>query len=195
MEDIAQAILRQLRVVLLVVLIFVGATLGVNLRQTPLYEASANFMVEQKPGVPQDSDLQNNTEALELILPEVVEAIPTRPAAEEVIRRLGLRMGPAELLENLSVEPEGGTVFIQLSYRDTNPEIAQRIVNAVGVVSSEWIPEAIGRADDITVTMWERASVPTNPLSPHPLRNGLLALVLGLAAGIGLAILMERRAT
>jgi len=178
----------------LVVLVFVGATLGVNLRQNPVYEASANLVVKQ-PGLAPDADLQNNTEALELILPEVVEAIPTRPAAEEVIRRLGLRMGPAELLENLSVEPEGGTVFIQLSYRDTNPEIAQRIVNAVGVVSSEWIPEAIGRADDITVTMWERASVPTNPLSPHPLRNGLLALVLGLAAGIGLAILMERRAT
>ncbi len=193
MEDIAQAILRQLRVVLLVVLIFVGATLGVNLRQTPVYEASANLMVEQKPGVPQDSDLQNNTEALELILPEVVEAIPTSPVAEEVIQRLGLRMKPAELLEDLSVEQEGGTVFIQLSYRDTNPEIAQRIVNAVGVVSSERVPEAIGIPDDIRV-MYDDALVPTNPASPKPVRNGLLALLLGLMVSIGLARLMERRA-
>jgi capsular polysaccharide biosynthesis protein len=61
-------------------------------------------------------------------------------------------MKPAELLENLSVEQEGSTVFFQLSYRDTDPERAQRIVNAVGAVSSERIPEKIG-ADDIVVTM------------------------------------------
>ena len=194
LKDVRQAILRRLWVVLLVVLVFLGATLGVTLWQTPVYEASAKLVLDQKRVVAQDSDLQNNTEGLQLILPEVVEAIPTRPVAEEVIQRLGLKgMEPAELLENLSVEQEGSTLFIQLSYKDADPERAQRIVNTVGVVSSERIPEAIGSANDLTVTIWEDASVPSSPASPKPLRNAPLALILGLMVGPVLAILMSAR--
>ncbi len=100
-------------------------------------------------------------------------------------------MEPAELVENLSVKEEGSIVFIQLSYRDTDPERAQRIVNTVGVVSSERIPEVIGSASDITVTIWEDASVPTTPASPDPVRNAALALIFGLMLGTGLALLTE----
>jgi capsular polysaccharide biosynthesis protein len=195
MEDIAQAILRRFRVILLVVLVFVGATLGVTFWQTPVYEASAKLVVGQKRGVPQDSDLVNNAAGLQDPLALlVVEAIDSRPVAEEVIQRLGLRMEHSELVDNLSVEPEWSS-FLQLSYKDIDPERAQWIVNTVGVVSSERIPEAIGRADDVVVTMYEDASVPSSPVSPDPVRNAALALVLGLAAGIGLALLMERRVT
>jgi capsular polysaccharide biosynthesis protein len=191
LRDVRQAILRRLWVVLLVVLVFLGATLGVTLWQTPVYEASAKLVVGQKPGVTQDPDVSKNVEGLQLILPSVVEAMVSRPVAEEVIQRLGLKgMKPAELLENLSVEQEGSTVFIQLSYKDADPERAQQIVNTVGVVSSERIPEAIGNAD-ITVTMYEDALVPGSPASPDPLRNGILALLLGLMLGTGLALLTE----
>jgi hypothetical protein len=102
-------------------------------------------------------------------------------------------MEPAELLENLSVEQEGSTVFIQLSYKDADPERAQRIVNTVGVVSSERIPEVIGSAYDITVTMYEDALVPGSPASPDPVRNAALALILGLMVAPFLAILMTAR--
>ena len=208
MEDIAQAILRRLRLVLLVVLVFVGATSGVTFWQTPVYEASARLLVgveeeRQKPGPPQEYELlAQNVEGLQQMVLEVVEAVPTRPVAEEVIQRLGLRMEPAQLLENLRVEEDPGTMFISLSYKDTDPERAQRIANTVAEVASEKIrPEVrFGPFESpfeshLGIHVWERASVPTTPVSPDPLRNGLLALVLGLAAGIGLALLMERRAT
>jgi capsular polysaccharide biosynthesis protein len=193
LRDIAQAFLKRPGVILLVVLGFVGPTLGVSLWQTPLYEASAKLVVGQKPPDPTQDYflLSHNVEGLQLILPAVVEAIPTRPVAEEAIQRLGLRMEPAELVENLSVDQEGSTVFIQLSYRDASPERAQQIVNAVGAVSSERIPEATGIPDDVTVTMYEEASVPTTPVSPNPLRNGLLALLFGLMVAPVLAILMS----
>jgi capsular polysaccharide biosynthesis protein len=198
MEDIAQAILRRFRVILLVVLVFLGATLGVTFWQTPVYEASAKLVMGQKR-VPPGSDLVKppapTAEGLQEPARSVVEAIDSRLVAEEVIQRLGLRMEHSELVENLSVEQEASPGFLQLSYKDTDPERAQLIVNTVGVVSSELITEEIGRAKDVVVTMWEDASVPSTPVSPDPVRDGLLALVLGLAAGIGLALLIERRAT
>jgi hypothetical protein len=61
--------------------------------------------------------------------------------AEEVIRRLGLRMTPDELLANLTVEPEAGSAFtIRLTYRDPtgeSPQRARRIVLTVAEVASE----------------------------------------------------------
>jgi succinoglycan biosynthesis transport protein ExoP len=101
-------------------------------------------------------------------------------------------MTPDELLENLTAEHVEATQFVRLSYRDTDPEMAQRVVSAVGAVASEQIPEEIGR---VTVTVWNRASVPDAPVSPKILRNAALALVLGLMVGIGVALLMELRAT
>ena len=198
LRDIAEAFLKRPRVILLVVLGFVGPTLVFTLLQPTVYEASAKLVVDQR---------YFDQPPLEEDLPRVADAVDEPRIAEEVIERLELRMEPGELLENLSVEhlsveqiPD--TTFIELSYKDANPQRAQRVVNTVGEVSSERIPEAfLGTAipvttlSPITVTVWEDASVPTTPVSPQPLRNGLLALVLGLVVGIGLALLMERRAT
>lgn len=107
-------------------------------------------------------------------------------------------MEPAQLLENLRVEEDPGTMFISLSYKDTDPERAQRIANTVAEVASEKIrPEVrFGPFEShLGIRVWERASVPETPVSPNPLRNGLLALVFGLGAGVVLALLRERRAT
>jgi succinoglycan biosynthesis transport protein ExoP len=195
MEGIAHAFLKWPEVILLEVQGAVGPTLVFSLLRPTVYEASAKLVVGQKPpGDIQDYDLWRHDERPQLTLPAVVEAIPTCPVAEEVIQRLGLRMAPDTLLENLSVEQEGSTVFIQLSYKDADPERAQRIVNTVGVVSSERIPEAIGSADT-TVTMYEDALVPGSPASPDPLRNAALALILGLMVGPVLAIWMDERAS
>jgi uncharacterized protein involved in exopolysaccharide biosynthesis len=60
-------------------------------------------------------------EELHMIILTMIHAVDTRPAVEEAIRRLGLRLEPAELLDNLSVEPVENTSYIVLSYKDTDP--------------------------------------------------------------------------
>jgi hypothetical protein len=50
-------------------------------------------------------------------------------------------------------------------------------------VSSELISE---RSSDLTAKLYEEAVVPDSPVSPHPLRNGLLTLVIGLVLCAGL---------
>jgi non-specific protein-tyrosine kinase len=101
-------------------------------------------------------------------------------------------MEPAELLENLTVEWEEATSFIRLSYRDGDPQRAQRIANAVLEVASEERHQVTDQVD-LRIGVWDDASVPTDPLSPNPVRNAALALTLGLAVGIGLARLMDKR--
>jgi capsular polysaccharide biosynthesis protein len=161
------------RAMVAVVLVAMGVT-GQSLLQQPTYAASAQVLVDQKPG--------------DRLIPTMTHAIDSRPVAEEAIYRLGLRMEPAELLDNLTVEQFENTSFIVLSYEDTNPEIAQEIVNMVSKVSSELVPKASAAGSNVTATVYEEAVVPESPASPKPLRNGLLTLVIGLVLCVETAL-------
>jgi capsular polysaccharide biosynthesis protein len=155
--------------VVAVVLVAVAVTLASSTR-TPTYESSAQVLVDQKPG--------------DRLIPTMTHAIDSRPVAEETIQRLGLQMGAAELLDNLTVEQVENTSFIVLTYEDTSPVRAQRIVNTVGAVSSEFAE----RGNTLTANVYEKAMVPETPVSPHPIRNGLLTLVIGLALCAGTVV-------
>jgi hypothetical protein len=119
----------------------------------------------------------------------MAHAIDSRPVAEEVMQRLELEMPPAELLDNLAVEQVESTSFISLTYESTDPVKAAQIVNTVAEVSSELISERSARSpgSQLKATVYEEAVVPDSPTSPHPLRNGLLTLVIGLGLCAGLA--------
>lgn len=190
LRDVAQVILRRLWVVVLVVLVFVGAAVGVSLLQTPAYQASAKLMVGQEQQE-QQFNLAGSVEGLQQLTQTMIIAIKTRTVATDVIERLELQAGPGELLGDLTVEQVETSQFIQLTYTDTDPDRATQVVNTVGEVSSERIAETPASSNNITATLYEPAVVPDTPVSPDPLRNGILAAALGLMLGIGLALLME----
>ena len=158
-----------------------------SLLQTPTYEASAVLMVGQKelsdgkihliPLAPAPETLQQLTQTMAI-------AIESRPVAEGTIRRLGVGMTPADLLNNLTAEPVEASQLIRLSYTDTDPARAKEVVNAVGRESSESL--SVAAAAVMTATVIDKASVPEAPASPRPLRNGLLALVVALALSAAL---------
>jgi capsular polysaccharide biosynthesis protein len=191
MSDLAKVALKRLWVILLVVAVVVGVAVGVSLWQTKTYEASAKLMVGQEQSGGQDTNLAGSVEGLQQITQNMLILIDIRPVAEAAIQRLGLEMSPEELSDNLDIEQIETSQFIRLTYQDSDPERAEKIVNTVGEVSSERIANTGAAANNITATVVERATVPDAPISPDPLRNGLLAAVLGLMLGVGLALLME----
>ena len=185
---------RVFRVLVITVVLAALGVISASLQQAPTYEASARVLVGQRSlaqgtgnGKIQLIPLAPAPETLRALTQTMTDTIDSRPVAEEVIQRLGLQMKPSELLDRLSVEQIEGTQFIHLTYEDTDPMRAQQIANTVGEVSSEFISE---RSNELMATVWEKAAVPESPVSPHPLRNGLLTLVIGLmlCAGTALAL-------
>jgi capsular polysaccharide biosynthesis protein len=192
LRDVLQVFWKRLWIIVLVTLVLVGTAVGVSLSLTPEYEASAKLLLGQKQGQDQiTSNLMGSVEGLQQLTHTMVEAIDSRPVAEEVIQQRGLQVSPPNLVDNLTVEQIEDTQFLLLSYRDVDPQRAQAIVNAVGDVGSDRIAEANASANNITITVWEYATVPETPVSPDPVRNSLLALGLGLMLGTGLAFLLE----
>jgi len=180
---------RRAAVASLLVAVAVGVA---SFLQTPKYEASAQVRVDQKQG-PQQTNLAVSGEmiltdpkGLQALIGGMVNTTDSRPLAEETLRRLGLRMERAELLDNLTVEQVENTSFIVLSYKGTDPVQAKQIANTVGKVSSELISERSVAGSKLRATVYEDAIVPTTPVSPKPLRGGLITLVVGLALSAAL---------
>lgn len=128
--------------------------------QTPTYEATAGVQAGSQKAVS-----------------AVIDTTKSRPIANEVIRRLGLGMPPDVLLDDLTVEQVGTSRFVRLGYTDTDPVRARRVVNAVGRVSSERVPDA---------ALHEKASLPDAPVGPKAARNGLVAFAAGLLVSVAL---------
>ncbi|CAN5758294.1 hypothetical protein BH23ACT11_BH23ACT11_28080 [soil metagenome] len=189
--ELLQVLWKRIWVVLLMAIVLTGAAVGFSLGQTPKYEASIKILVgqEQSNGTP--SQLGSDVQGLQQLTQTVADLVDTRPVAEAVIDRLGLQANPSGFLENLTVEPVANTQTIEVSYMHPDPEQAQRIANTVGDVFSQQVSEVSPSANAITATVWERAAAPEQPVEPNPLRNGLLALFLGLMLGVGLAFLLD----
>jgi capsular exopolysaccharide synthesis family protein len=187
--SLLRVIRRRLWLILLVAAVLSGTGVGFSLTLTPMYEASITLLVGQERGI---TETPNDVIGLQQLTQTMVGGVSSRPVAETVIRQQDLRMTTEEFLdEHLSVEQEPNTQWIQVAYRDASPERAARVANAVGDVFSKQVSEVSPSASAITATVWERAVVPDERVAPNPVRNGLLALVLGLVLGVGLAFLLE----
>ena len=191
LKDLVRIFLHRLWVIVLVVLVLVGTAVGLSLSQEPEYEASTKLLLGQQSDEAAQVNLMGSVEGLQQLTHTVAAAVDSRPVAEEGIQRHGLQMDPENLLERLTVQQIEDTQFLLLSYKDADPERAREIVDSVSDVSTQRIAEANATRSDITITVWEYATVPTSPISPNPIRNGLLALGLGLVLGVGLAFLLE----
>nr|WP_273844811.1 Wzz/FepE/Etk N-terminal domain-containing protein [Rubrobacter calidifluminis] len=192
-RDIFRVIWKRLWVIVLVAALFTGAAAGIGYLQKPVYDASAQLLVGQKQiKDPKGSVLSpSDVQGLQQLTQTMTVAVDSKPIAEQVIKNLHLRMSPQQLLDNLKAEQVQSTQFIQLDYRGTNPERARDIVNAFADVSAKRITDSTAGGSLIVASVWERATTPVAPSSPRPLRNGALALGLGVMFGLGLVFLLE----
>lgn len=192
LEDILRVVRRRILVILLITVLFVGAGVGFSLSRPPVYEASIKVLVAQEEGADVPGNLAGDVAGLQQLTNTVAEAIYSRPIAEKVIEQRGLDTNPDDFLSgDLNVEPITDTQFVRVGYTDTDPRRAARVANTVGEVFSERITEALPNADAITATVWEPAVAPDDPANPGPPVYGLAAALLGLAAGLASAFLLE----
>jgi capsular polysaccharide biosynthesis protein len=180
----------------LVVVVITGSTFAFSARQMPTYEATVQMLVSQKnPGGP---NLGGDIGGLQDATLTVAEMVPSMPIAQGVVEQLNLPdLSAEDVLRNMSVEPNPGTMVIDVSYTytaanaHTAQERAQLIANAIGEVSTKEIGDAMVGANPIVFRVWDEATLPENPVSPNPVRNSIIALLLGVPLAVGIAFLLD----
>jgi capsular polysaccharide biosynthesis protein len=181
---------KRMWLITLIAIIFAGLTLGYSFAQPSIYEASTKLLVAKLPRTAPDS-LSCEVQGLQQLTLTVIELINSRPVAEAVVRELDLQTTPEGLLQGLTVEQVRATSVIEVTYRDPNPQRAQQVVNAVGGEVSKRAYEGDFVVQNITVNVWERATLPKDPVGPHVARNIGVGLVAGAMLGVALAFLLE----
>jgi capsular polysaccharide biosynthesis protein len=186
-----RGIWRRLWMIVLIAAVFAGSAAVFSDLQTPTYQASVRLLVGQDEEATYTPNLQTEVMGLQLLTKTMAQAVVSRTVAEDVIERLDLSMAPGTLRSNLEAKQVADTQFVDIKYKDSDPERARLIANTVGDVFSEQVSGMNPSSNyTITATIWERAAQ-AGKVSPQPQRNVLLALALGLIVGVGLALLLD----
>ncbi|RFU64754.1 YveK family protein [Peribacillus glennii] len=155
---------------------------------TPVYQATAQILVNQKNSEsPLDiTRMQGNVE----LINTYSEIIKSPAILEKVIEQLALSQGVAQLNQNISVTIQENSQVFSLSVKDNDATKAVEIANAVSETFQKEIP-GIMNVDNVSILAKAKFIKNPAPVSPNPIMNIAIALVIGLMFGIGLAFLLE----
>ena len=183
---------RRLPFLLCLVAGVVGALL-LTATSTELYRAESRVFVN----VPSASNVQSGVQGLQLtneLLPSYAELASSRLVADRVKTELSLTESVGEIRSALSAEVQPDTLFIQIAAVDEDPEQARRIAEAATTALSEAVAELEeGRPDDVAVELRtiDPATTPSQSFEPRTGYNLALGALLGLFAGVLLALVLE----
>ncbi len=166
----------------------------ITLLTTPLYEASTRLFVSTSSGSSLSDIYQGNRLSQERVV-SYAELLMGETLAQRTVDKLGLEMSADELQGNVKASAKADTVLIDVAVLDASAVRARDIANTlsdefVSLVRELETPSA-GATPDARVVVEQRASIPESPVVPKPVRNIAMGLLLGMAVGVGLAVLRD----
>ncbi|NPV76049.1 MAG: diguanylate cyclase [Anaerolineae bacterium] len=177
-------------IIVLTALIAVNIALIAALLTQPVYRASARFSVSPNPTLVTGADVITSLEALDKrsIVVTYAEFLNSTRIYNETVA--ALQLTPADVIKykhSTVVLPEAN--ILALTVEGPDPQLVAILANSVGERAVAHIKDLYKVYD---INLLDPAVPPLTPVSPQPLRDGGLALVLGLILGSVLAILREQ---
>jgi diguanylate cyclase (GGDEF)-like protein len=187
--------LRQLQrgwwIIALTALSALNIALIASFLSTPLYRASARFVVSPNLTLTtRGSDIVNSLEALDKrsIVATYSEVLSSDSIYQDTA--IALNMKPGELNDyNLTAVVMPDANILELAVEGPNPEQASLLANSVGQRAIDYVK---GLYPVYNIDFLDYATPPRRPFQPNPARDVSLALALGLVLGSALAIISEQ---
>lgn len=195
-QDYVRLLRRNL--VLLISLTLIGLCMGVlTAITTPTrYSASTQLLVSAQAGdtaTPAELNLARGYAQQAVI--SYIDIMPSALVLQPVIDSLDLDLTVAQLSSKVTAAAASTTsTAITLTVSDHNPAQAARIANAIGDSFTAVVAEQLERPIDarpslVRIDTLEAASVPVSPAAPNIPLTLTVGAMLGLAGGIGVAVL------
>lgn len=188
---------RRKWIVLGVAAVCVAAAVALSLVQKPVYRAETKIVIGQGGGLVQPgfaNSIQPYTATMsDLISSDIV--------AKNVVDSLHLTISPHDLLSKISTAINPQTAVVNVFVDDHDRTMAVRIDQQVAIVFAQLVQDRFGRASTtgtgpnatqpLTANVFDPAHLLPGRVSPRPVRNVVIALVLGLILGLVAAFLRE----
>lgn len=187
------AILRQRWILISIITLgTVAVAAGLTWTSTPKYAASTGLFISTAQVSDDSQALQGSQFSMQRVK-SYAELVSQTAIMSRVVDRLQLDETPEQLGSKVSASAELDTVILTITVTDESPERAQQIAKTTAEVFVGYVGELEtppGR-DEATIkaTVVDQAQVTGSPVSPQPVRNLGLGLVLGLLLGAGVAVL------
>lgn len=191
-------ILRQSWVlIVLLTLLGIGAGAAYSIITTPKFSSSAKVFVSTSAGSTVSELQQGNTFTQQRV--KTYADLATTPIVLlPVIEELALETSAQDLAQQITATAPLDTSLIEITATDADPELAAAVATAVSDSLTQVVQtiEASEAEDGTTrsavkLTLVQHAAVPESPVSPNVPLNVALGGLVGLALGIGIAVLRE----
>lgn len=193
-HDFAKLLRERWLTVIAATLAGLVAAIALNLITTPQYEASTRLFVSTTAGASAAELYQGNRLSQERVL-SYTELLKGQTLAQRTIEKLDLNISAEQLQAKIKASAKLETVLINVNVRDTSPVRARDIADALSdefvVMVRELETPKPGAQPDARVVVEQRATIPDSPVAPRKNLNIGIGLLLGLAAGIGLVLLLD----
>jgi capsular exopolysaccharide synthesis family protein len=121
--------------------------------------------------------------------------IRSRGVTDDVAKALGVGLTGEELRARITAEAVPDTVLLRATVTDGSPALAMRIGNTLAARFADYVARleqaAPASRPAVRITIADDADLPAAPVSPRPLLNLGLGLVIGLIFGAVAAVLRD----
>ena len=190
-SDYSAIVRKHIVVIVLIPVLCVAAAIGLAMRQTPTYRASASVYLSLQAGETVSELVQGSTYVQNLV--RSYSAIANMPIVlEPVIARLGLETTPRELSSAVKVSAPLDTSIIKIEVTDPSPNQAAAIANAMtdqlARTASVLAPSEGKTHEGIKITTVAPAVPPQFPSAPNKKLDAVVGLVLGVLLAVAYVV-------
>jgi capsular exopolysaccharide synthesis family protein len=188
---------RRKWLVLTVTAVAVALAVLASVLQHATYRGEEKIVIGQGPGLFQ---VQNGN-AIQPFTATMSDLMHSNVLASTVIGNLKLDTTPEDLLKHLSTSINPQTAVILVHYDDSDKKRAVSTLQEIGLVFAQLVKDKFGQTQPaapgatpqppITATVFDPAHLLPGKVSPKPVRNVVIALILGAVLGLLGAFLRE----
>ncbi len=170
------------------VVIFAGVAVAVSKSLHKVYATSSSLIVAQ----PRDAQTFDAVQAAQVTARTYSDLLKSPNVAQLVARRLG---GPAtkeSVASAVSIDPVTDTQLVKITAEAPRPTRAKALADAYAAIFIERSRSTLAGTTKANVSLADPAPLPDHPVRPNPALYTLVAAILGLTAGLGLALFRDR---
>ncbi len=185
---------RRSRLIASVLLCILGVNLILTLSADPVYQSQTRLFVST-PDLIRTDPLGAGSFAIQRVN-TYVDLANGDELASRVVSQLRLKVSPSAFATKITAAAVPDTVILVISATDSDPRVAQEYSQITAQELIEFVQEietpAGKQRPAVKVTIVTSTDLPTSPISPRPVRNFVLALLIGLLLGVGAANVWEQ---
>jgi diguanylate cyclase (GGDEF)-like protein len=177
-------------IILLAGLVALASSLVVSFLTPPQYSATARFIIIPSPSLKTSGEVINSLNTLDRVsvVATYVEVMNSEKIFQDSLAFLNLSSASMEGYTVQAFALPSSSV-LELTVTGSDPDLVAELSNAIG---QQTIIFANSINFILTINFLDVATPSTDPISPQPLRDAGLALVIGVVIGSVFAILSEQ---